>query len=249
MSLSIQGVVSSIKEELAPQFEEKLRSYLVQQDRDWLIEQIIRLTLDSFYIKKKDIKAIQEQKALERLSRIERLKDMALDRQKLNDFIKKNQKINRDRLIEAEYLINNPPEKGTDLITEKYRSDLGNELLILAKDVLFALLFGDESNHVKFTRIEQELLTLTVPRFKSESLNFMKATTEISGLGTWQDPDSVSNDSRADNIILQVEYGEIEGELIGNGIVTCLSLINNLEINEQILYARMINVEESTLIT
>ncbi|MGD1714140.1 hypothetical protein [Hydrocoleum sp. CS-953] len=77
----------------------------------------------------------------------------------------------------------------------------------------------------------------------------MKATTEISGLGNWQDPDSVSNDSRADNIILQVEYGEIEGELIGDGIVICLSLINNLEINEQILYARMINVEQSTLIT
>ncbi|WP_202221153.1 hypothetical protein [Okeania sp. KiyG1] len=174
---------------------------------------------------------------------------MALDREKLDNFLKKHEKTDRNHLIEAGYLINNPPEKGTDLITEKYRSNQGNELLILAKDVLFALLFGDESNHVKFTRIEQELLTLTVPRFKSESLNFMKATTEISGLGTWQDPDSVSNDSRADNIILQVEYGEVEGELIGDGIVTSLSLINNLEINEQILYARMINVEQSTLIT
>jgi len=249
MTLNIQGIVSSIKEELAPQFEEKLRNYLGQQDREWLIEQIIRLTLDSFYIKKKDIKAIQEQKAQERLSRIERLKNIALDRDKLDDFVKKHEKIDRNRLIEDGYLINNPPEKGTDLITEKYRSDIGNELLILAKDILFALLFGDESNHVKFNRIEQELLTLTVPRFKSESLNFMKATTEISGLGTWQDPDSVSNDSRADNIILQVEYGEIEGELIGDGIVASLSLINNLEINEQILYARMINVEQSTLIT
>jgi hypothetical protein len=27
-----------------------------------------------------------------------------------------------------------------------------------------------------------------------------------------------------------------------------LSLINNLEVNEQVLYARMINIEESTLI-
>lgn len=174
---------------------------------------------------------------------------MALDRKKLDNFIKKYEKIDRNQLIEAGYLIHNSPEKGTDLITEKYRSNHGNKLLILAKDMLFALLFGDESNHVKSTRIEHELLTLTVPRFKSESLNFMKATTEISGLGTRQDPDTVSNDSRADNIILQVEYGEIEGELIGNGIVTSLSLINNLEINEQILYARMINVEQSTLIT
>ncbi|MGD1714141.1 hypothetical protein [Hydrocoleum sp. CS-953] len=123
MSLNIQGIVSSVKEELAPQFEEKLRSYLVQQDREWLIEQIIRLTLDSLYIKKKDIKAIQEQKAQERLSRIERLKDMALDREKLNDFIKKYDKRDRSKLIEDGYLINNPPEKGTDLVTEKYRSN------------------------------------------------------------------------------------------------------------------------------
>ncbi len=249
MNLNIQGVLSSINEELAPQFEEKLRSYLVQQDREWLIEQIVRLTLDSLSLKKKDLKAIQEQKALERFSRIARLKNMALNREKLDSFIKKHEKFDRHQLIKGGYLTNNTPEKGTELITEKYRSDQGNKLLVLAKDMLFALLFGDESNHVKFNRIEQELLTLTVPRFKSKSLSFMKATTEISGLGTWQDPDSVSNDSRADNIILQVEYGEIEGELIGNGIVTSLSLINNLEINEQILYARMINVEQSTLIT
>lgn len=61
--------------------------------------------------------------------------------------------------------------------------------------------------------------------------------------------ESVSNEARADNVILEVEYGEIEGELIGAGIVRSLSLINNLEVNEQILYARMINVEQTTLIT
>lgn len=48
--------------------------------------------------------------------------------------------------------------------------------------------------------------------------------------------------------MVEVEYGEVEGELIGAGIVRTLSLINNLEVNEQILYARMINVEQSTLI-
>jgi len=58
----------------------------------------------------------------------------------------------------------------------------------------------------------------------------------------------VSNDQRADNGLLGVEYGEVEGELIGNGIVHCLSLINNLEVNEQVLYARMIDIEQSTLI-
>jgi hypothetical protein len=36
---------------------------------------------------------------------------------------------------------------------------------------------------------------------------------------------------------------------VGDGIVRTLSLINSLEINEQILYARMINVEQTTLIS
>lgn len=88
-----------------------------------------------------------------------------------------------------------------------------------------------------------------MPRDKAEALDFMKATTELSALGTWQDPEMVSNDQRADNVLLEVEYGEIDGELVGNGIARALSLINNLEINEQILYARMINVEQTTLIT
>jgi hypothetical protein len=41
----------------------------------------------------------------------------------------------------------------------------------------------------------------------------------------------------------------VEGELVGDGIVLALSLINNLEINEEILYGRMENVEQTTLIT
>jgi len=50
-------------------------------------------------------------------------------------------------------------------------------------------------------------------------------------------------------VVLEVEYGEIDGELIGDGIVLSLRLINNLEINEEILYGRMENIEQSTLIT
>jgi hypothetical protein len=76
----------------------------------------------------------------------------------------------------------------------------------------------------------------------------MRASTELAAAGTWQDPDSVSNDERADNVLLEVQFGETADELVGRGIVTALSLINSLEVNEQILYARMINVEETTLI-
>jgi hypothetical protein len=89
---------------------------------------------------------------------------------------------------------------------------------------------------------------LALPRAKAGALDFMRASTELAAAGTWQDPESVSNDERADNVLLEVQFGETADELVGRGIVAALSLINSLEVNEQILYARMINVEESTLI-
>jgi hypothetical protein len=49
--------------------------------------------------------------------------------------------------------------------------------------------------------------------------------------------------------VLEIEYGEIEGERIGDGTVTALRLINNLEINEEILYGRMETIEPSTLVS
>jgi len=152
-------------------------------------------------------------------------------------------------LIAERYLLTEAPQKGTALLTGEFRTPRGNDLLLYAKDFLFALLFGDEAANIQLQRTQRELLTLTLPREKAEALDFMKATTELSAFGTWQDPERVSNDQRADNVLLEVEFGEIEGELVGDGIVRALSLINSLEINEQILYARMINVEQTTLIT
>lgn len=246
--LNIDHIVRRINKELVPQFEEKLRSYLADQDKDWLIEQIVRLTLDAHSLQAMDRKIKQEIIARNRSERLGRVKDLGLNKTKLALFLKEHEGQGREELIKAGYLLASAPEKGTDLISEKFRTEKGNTLLVHTKDMLFALLFGDKSTNTDFDRHQQELLTMTIPRFKAEALDFMKATTELSALGTWQDPDSVSNDSRADNVIFEVEYGEVEGELIGNGVVRCLSLINNLEVNEQILYARMINLEQSTLI-
>jgi hypothetical protein len=246
--LNIEHIVRRINKDLVPQFEEKLRTYLAGQDKDWLIEQIVRLTLDAHSLQAMDRKIKQEIIAQNRADRLDRVKALKLDRAKLAEFLKVHEKFSRESLIKDGYLLASAPEKGTDLIADSFRTTKGNQMLVNAKDFLFALLFGDASTQTAFDRHQQELLTLTLPRFKAEALDFMKATTELSALGTWQDPDSVSNDQRADNVIFEVEYGEIEGELIGNGVVRCLSLINNLEVNEQILYARMINLEQSTLI-
>ena len=174
---------------------------------------------------------------------------MSIDAAWIAEFVERDRALDRASLMEGGLLLAEAPEKGTDPIGPAHRTPAGEERLTLAKDVLFALLFGDASTNTRLDRVQRELLTLTLPRFKAGALDFMRASTEISGAGTWQDPDSVSNDIRADNVILEVEFGEVTGELVGQGIVRCLSLINNLEVNEQVLYARMIDVEQTTLIS
>lgn len=245
---NIETVVRQINRDLVPQFEEKLRSHLAEQDREWLVEQVIRLTLDAHSLQEMDRKRFREEEDRKRAERSKRVHAMSLNRQKLARFLGKYTGYDRARLIQEEMLRKNAPRKGTDLITSKFRSTGGDSVLNTAKDMLYGLLFGDSLTNTHFERTQRELLTLTVPRHKAEALDFMKATTELSALGTWQDPRGAANDMQADNVVLEVEYGEIDGELIGDGIVLALSLINNLEINEEILYGRMENVEQTTLI-
>jgi hypothetical protein len=245
---TIEAIVRELNKELVPQFEERLRSFLATQDREWLVDQIVRLTLDAHSLQEVDRRQLQERKARERSERIARLSDMQLDPQVLKAFLERYGYHDRETLVAEGYLLSSAPPKGTDLIGDEHRTASGQELLQLAKDTLFGLLFGDETTNTRLERVQRELLTFALPRFKAAALGFMRAATELSAAGTWQDPASVSNDERADNVILEVEYGEIGEELVGAGIVRCLSLINNLEVNEQILYARMINVEQTTLI-
>ena len=70
--MNIHSIVRNINKELVPQFEEKLRWYLSEQDKDWLIEQIIRLTLDAHSLEENDRKvflAAKEKRRSERASR------------------------------------------------------------------------------------------------------------------------------------------------------------------------------------
>ena len=245
---TIEGVLRGINRELVPHFEERLRAALADRDREWLVDQIVRLALDAHSLQALDRRLAQEEQGRRRAARVQRVTEMAIDPQFVERFVERHRSLDRAALIAGGLLQADAPEKGTGLISGGHRTPHGEERLTLAKDVLFALLFGDASTNTRLPRTQRELLTLTLPRFKAGALDFMRASTELSAAGTWQDPDSVSNDIRADNVILEVEFGEVAGELVGQGIVRCLSLINNLEVNEQVLYARMINVEESTLI-
>jgi len=246
---TIEELVRQINRELSPQFEERLRASLADKDRDWLIDQLVRLTLDAHSLQDLDLAAAIEDKARRRAERLARVTALAVDDNAVRAFSAAFEGMTRERATAAGYILDTAPPKGTAAIGPEQRTRAGEELLQNAKDMLFALLFGDASTSTRLARRQQELLTLAVPRAKAGALDFMRASTELAAAGTWQDPDSVSNDERADNVLLEVQFGETAGEIVGKGIVVCLSLINNLEINEQVLYARMINVEESTLIS
>ena len=246
---NIEAILRKINKDLVPQFEEKLRAHLAEQDKEWLIEQIVRLTLDAHSLEEMDRRHIREEETRRRQERVERVKKLGLNEGKLSEFAHRYKEHSREKLVEENLLSAEAPPKGGELITEEFRSTEGNELLQHAKDMLFGFLFGDESTNTYFDRTQRQLLTLTVPRMKSDALDFMKATTELSAQGIWQDPKGAANDMRSDNVVLEIEYGELEGERIGDGVVTALRLINYLEINEEILYGRMENIEQSTLVS
>jgi len=246
--MTIETIVRGINRELVPVFEERLRAALADRDREWLIEQVVRLTLDAHALQEADRQQFAAARARARRERHERVAALGFDRGALEAFVAEHAGVTRESLVAGGHLRPTAPAKGTALLTGVDRTEEGDALLTTAKDVLFVLLFGDESLGCDLDRRSQELLTLAVPRFKAGALDFMRASTELAAAGTWQDPASVSNDERADNVLIEVQYGEVAGELVGRGIVLALTLINNLEVNEQVLYARMVNVEETSLI-
>ncbi|HSK65449.1 MAG TPA: hypothetical protein VK888_00860, partial [Anaerolineales bacterium] len=196
-----------------------------------------------------DRQHIRQEEAHRRQERVVRVKKLSLGQDQLRAFVAQYMGFSRETLIREGYLASEAPGRGTDLITGEFRTENGTELLQHAKDMLFGMLFGDESTNTRFQRTHRELLSLTIPLLKADALDFRKARIELSAQGTWQDPQGEAKDMRADNVVLEIEYGEIEGEQIGEGIVTALRLINNLEINEEILYGRIEKIEQSTLVS
>jgi hypothetical protein len=163
--------------------------------------------------------------AAERARRLEGVRELALDGRAAERFIAENGGRTREHLVAEGYINATALPNGTGLLTADDRRPAGQALLTHAKDVLFGLLFGDASTETAFDRVQQELLTLALPRKKAGALDFIRAATELSAAGTWQDPDNVSHDEHSDNVLLEVQFGETADELVGRGIVVALSLI------------------------
>ncbi|MDH2425506.1 hypothetical protein [Sphaerisporangium sp. TRM90804] len=183
----------------------------------------------------------------DRAARAARVRRLGLDRDSLPGYVERYRSLGRE-VLEAEGYLVDPPGKGGPLIAPRHRTPRGESLLAEAKDVLHALLFGGEEHGVRLDRAERELLTLTVPRGKAHAVaSFLRAATAFAAEGAWRDPRRAGGDDPSPNVVLQVEYGEARDELVGKAVMAALRLINDLEINERVLYGRMEDIEESTL--
>lgn len=182
---------------------------------------------------------------------VDRLQTLQIDEVKLLLWIKKTWPLcNRKVLQDEGYLSPMAPLPGSGTVmTDADRTPLGIELLNTAKDMLWAALYGSLETNVMIHRVERELLVITIPGRKAFVFNFFQAVTEVGALGTWRDPDERCHDADEPNMLLQVEYGESASEIVGDAIMVSIHVINLLEVNEVVLYARSSNIEQSTLFT
>jgi len=223
----LDEIVEAVRREIAPDHAARLRAALRQQDKAWLVDEVVRLIVE------RDLGVAPQ---------VDVADPKVVDEEFIGRFVADHAAAARDGLVRS-----TAPAKGTALLGAEHRTAEGEAALQRAREVLSALLFGDESAGVVLDRGQQELLTVVLPRHKADALDFLRASTEMAAEGTWHDPQNVSNDEHADNAVLEVQFGEVESEAVGTGILAALRLINELEINEQVLYVRMVNVEETSL--
>ena len=223
----LDEIVEGVRRELAPDYAARLRAALRQRDKAWLVDQLVTLIVE------RDLGIAPE---------VDVADPNVIDEEFIGRFVTAHADAARDRLLKG-----SAPPKGTALLGAEHRTLEGEAALQRAREMLSALLFGEGSAGVALDRGQQELLTVVLPKHKAQALDFLRASTEMSAVGTWHDPDGVSNDERANNVVLEVQFGEVESEAVGTGILAALRLINELEINEQVLYVRMVNVEETSL--
>jgi hypothetical protein len=124
----IAAIVRAVRLELSPAFEERLRTMLEGQDREWLIDQIVRLTLDQHSLQEIDRRAEREAKERARRERHERVRALGIDHAALAEFVGTYRGVDRAALLKGGFLVKGAPEKGTSLLGPEHRTDKGEEL-------------------------------------------------------------------------------------------------------------------------
>ncbi len=249
----LQKIVSALDGELEEEFEDRLRKRLEDKDRAWLIDELTQYIRQDRHLHATPQRQLSRQAPhveplAERKQRLNRIRELELTEDKLHQTTERYRGYTRERLESEGYLID-PPHKGKEALSTNHRNTEGEALLRDAHDLFYALLFCGERQNVRLPRGHRDFLTVTLPAAKSETLErFMLALTETPVSGTWLDPEGVSDDIGAANKILQVEFGDSPDGAVSDGLIAILGLINNLEVNEEILYARIERLERSTLV-
>jgi len=140
---TIEDLVRAINRDLSPQFEERLRQALADKDREWLVDQLVRLTLDAHSLEDLDRAAVIEQKARRRAERLARVTALSVEPATVRAFTSDYSGMTRDRALADGYLLPGAPVKGTDLLLAQHRTDAGEALLPRTTDILSALPFGE----------------------------------------------------------------------------------------------------------
>ncbi len=109
---TIHHLVQSVQRDLTPVFEERLREQLADKDREWLVDQIVRLTLDAHSMQEIDRKVERDAKSAARTARIERVTLLALDHAVLEKFLGDWGGVTRESLIESGHLLASAPGEG-----------------------------------------------------------------------------------------------------------------------------------------
>ena len=250
---NLADLIATLDGEVEEEFENRLRSALETKDRAWLLENLYRHLDHERHLKKNPQRQLARraehvEPPAERRRRLARIRKLGLDASRLGAIVERYRSLDRERL-ESEGFLVEPPHKGQGALGPGQRSEAGEQLLQEARDVFYALLFGDEKIGVRLPRDRRDFLTVTLPSAKSNALErFMLAVTKLEAQGTWLDPEGVSDDVGAPNTVLQVEFGDSADEAISKALLVVIAKLNDLEVNEQILYARIEDLERSSLV-
>lgn len=251
---TLEDLVSTLENDLNDEFESKLRAELATKNSAWLVEALVQEILKDRHLRGLPQRQLSRQAQhveplAARKARLGRIRSLGLDATKLRATVKKYRSLDRQALVAQGYLVD-PPHKGKAAIVGDQRSKAGEVLLHEANDLFYALLYCDAKLGVDLPRGHRDFLTVTIPSAKADTLErFMLAVTETRATGTWLDPEGVSDDIEARNTILQVEFGDAPDKSISDALLAALRMINNLEVNEEILYARIEQLERSTLVS
>ena len=102
---------------------------------------------------------------------------------------------------------------------------------------------------------DSELLTLQIRRDKAYYFDFLnKAHTEFPTVGYWQ-PEEEPSKPPEPNVQIDIQYKDIPqnhpdrecAEAVGKRIIDLLKRYNQLSVKEDLLYARTVPIEETTL--